>query len=289
MNIARTSEELAERDRAVAIGTFDGVHVGHRRVLEAALAAELTATVVTFDPHPRAILGPPTPLLSTVERRLELIAEIGFEDALVVGFDHDVAALAPEAFVDAVLRPIGTRVVAAGENFRFGSDRAGDVALLARLGFDARPVPLVPGVSSERIRELVRAHELAAAAELLGRPFEVEGVVVEGDRLGRVLGFPTANLDVSADRLLPPYGIYAGAALGHRAAVSIGVNPHFGKGAQRVEAHLLDFDGELYGRRLVVELWTHLRDELAFESEEQLVAAIAADVAAARKAVRPGD
>ena len=187
-----------------------------------------------------------------------------------------------------MLRPIGTRVVAAGENFRFGSGRSGDLGLLTRLGFDARPVPLVPGVSSERIRELVRAHELGAAAELLGRPFEVEGVVVEGDRLGRVLGFPTANLDVSAEQLLPPYGIYAGAALGHRAAVSIGVNPHFGKGAQRVEAHLLDFDEELYGQRLVVELWTHLRDERAFESEAELVAAIAADVAAARKAEPAG-
>jgi riboflavin kinase/FMN adenylyltransferase len=257
-------------------------------VIEAALAAGSRPTVVTFDPHPRAVLGPPTPLLASLERRLELFADLGVDDTLVVPFDRAFAALDPEAFVDAVLRPIGTRVIAAGENFRFGSGRSGDLALLARLGFDVRPVPLVPGVSSERVRELVRAHDLEGAAGLLGRPFEVEGVVVQGHRLGRELGFPTANLDVSAEQLLPPYGIYAGSALGHRAAVSIGVNPHFGQGAQRVEAHLLDFEGELYGQRLVVELWRHLRDELAFESQEHLVAAIAADVEATRRAVRPG-
>jgi riboflavin kinase/FMN adenylyltransferase len=288
VNVARSPTELAERRRSVAIGTFDGVHTGHRRVLEAALAAGAAPTVVTFDPHPRAILGPPTPLLSTLDRRLELIAALGLEEALVVAFDDRLAALEPEAFVDAVLRPIGTSVLAAGENFRFGKGRSGDLDLLARLGFDVRPVPLVPGVSSERIRELVRAHELDGAAALLGRPFEVEGVVVEGDRLGHALGFPTANLDVAAEQLLPPYGIYAGWALGRRAAVSIGVNPHFGKGTQRVEAHLLDFDGDLYGQRLVVELWSHLRDELAFENEERLVEAIAADVEATRKVERPG-
>jgi riboflavin kinase/FMN adenylyltransferase len=288
VNVAYSPGALAERERAVALGTFDGVHIGHRRVLEAVLAAGPVPTVVTFAPHPRTVLGEATPLISTLDRRLELFEVLGIEDALVCPFDDTLAALDPEAFVEEVLRPLGTRVVAAGENFRFGSGRRGDLSLLARLGFDVRPVPLVPGVSSERVRELVRAHELASAAELLGRPFEVEGVVVEGHRLGRELGFPTANLDVPADQLLPPYGIYAGFALGHPAAISIGVNPHFGEGMQRVEAHLLDFDGDLYGQRLVLELWQHLRDELAFESQEQLVAAIAADVEATRRAIRPG-
>lgn len=287
MNVAHSPDELAERDRAVALGTFDGVHTGHRRVLEAAVAADQTPTVVTFAPHPRTVLGSPTPMISTLERRLELFEALGIEDALVCPFDDELAALDPTAFVDTVLRPIGTRVVAAGENFRFGAGRRGDLPLLAKFGFDVRPVPLVPGVSSERVRELVRSQELAGAADLLGRPFEVEGVVVQGHRLGRELGFPTANLDVSTEQLLPPYGIYAGSALGRRAAVSIGVNPHFGEGMQRVEAHLLDFDGDLYGQRLVVELWAHLRDELAFEGEEQLVEAIAADVEAARRAIRP--
>jgi riboflavin kinase/FMN adenylyltransferase len=287
VNVARSPAGLANRERAVAIGTFDGVHVGHRRVLDAVLAAGGTPTVVTFDPHPRSVVGSFTPLLAPVERRLELLEEAGIEDVLVVPFDDVVAALGPEAFVDAVLRPIGTTVVAAGDNFRFGGDRRGDLDTLAGLGFDTRRVPLVPGVSSERIRELVRAQELGGATELLGRPFEVEGIVVQGEQLGRKLGFPTANLDVPPERLLPPYGIYAGAVLGHRAAVSIGVSPHYGHGMQKVEAHLLDFDGDLYGQRLVVELWRHLRGELAFESEAQLVAAIAADVEATRGVEHP--
>jgi riboflavin kinase/FMN adenylyltransferase len=137
------------------------------------------------------------------------------------------------------------------------------------------------------VENLVAAGELVEAAQVLGRPFEVEGVVVEGDRRGKGLGFPTANLDTAPDQLLPPKGIYAGAALGHRAAISIGVNPHFGGTVLRVEAHLLDFDGDLYGQRLRVELWERLRDERAFASEAELIEAIAADVEATRRAVRP--
>jgi riboflavin kinase/FMN adenylyltransferase len=140
---------------------------------------------------------------------------------------------------------------------------------------------------NDAIAGLVAAGELAEAARVLGRPFEVAGVVVEGDRRGKALGFPTANLDVAPDQLLPPKGIYAGAALGHRAAISIGLNPHYGGTVLRVEAHLLDFDGDLYGQHLVVELWQRLRDERAFANEEELIDAIAADVEAARRAVRP--
>jgi riboflavin kinase/FMN adenylyltransferase len=140
---------------------------------------------------------------------------------------------------------------------------------------------------TDEIRELVAAGELREVARLLGRPFEVGGVVVEGDRRGKLLGFPTANLELAADQLLPPRGIYVGSALGHRAAISIGVNPHYGGKILRVEAHLLDFDGDLYGQRLVVELWERLRNERAFASEAELVDAIAADVEAARAAVRP--
>jgi riboflavin kinase / FMN adenylyltransferase len=134
---------------------------------------------------------------------------------------------------------------------------------------------------------LVAAGELREAARVLGHPFEVEGLVVEGDRRGKSLGFPTANLELPPDQLLPPKGIYAGAAHGHRAAISIGVNPHYGGTVLRVEAHLIDFDGDLYGQRLSVELWERLRDELAFAGEAELIDAIAADVAAARRAVRP--
>jgi len=287
VNVARSPDELPFRERAVAIGTFDGVHVGHRRVLDAAVAAPAATAAVTFDPHPRTVLGSPTALVTTLERRLELLADAGVEDALVVPFDASVAALQPTAFAETFLAPFGARIVTAGVGFRFGRDRSVDLVSLGRLGFDIRPVPLVEGVSSARIRELVAAGELRAAAKLLGRPFEVEGQVETGDRRGRLLGFPTANVGVGDEMLVPPYGVYAGAALSHRAAISIGVNPHFGGSERRVEAFLLDFDGDLYGRRLIVELWERLRDEQAFADEAALVAQIGRDVAAAREAEPP--
>ncbi|HKD32653.1 MAG TPA: riboflavin biosynthesis protein RibF [Gaiellaceae bacterium] len=285
--VARSVAELRHERRAVAIGTLDGVHLGHRRVLEAAVAAGLTPTVVTFDPHPRIAFGYEVELLTTLRRRLELIADAGIEDALVVEFDLDVARLEPEEFVEQVLRPIGTEVVVAGADFRFGRGRAGDLGLLRRLGVDARTVPLVENVSSSRIRDLLRGGEVDRAAELLGRPPEVEGTVVAGDARGGTLGFPTANLRLEPDLLVPAYGIYAGAAAGHRAAVSIGTNPHYGGAERRVEAHLLDFEGDLYGLRLVVELWRRLRDEQSFSSEEELVAQIGRDVEETRRAEPP--
>ena len=287
MKVVRDVQELERRPRAVALGTFDGVHLGHRRVLEAALAAELTPTLVTFDPHPRIALGYEVQLLSSLERRLELIAEIGFEDALVIEFDLELAQLGPDEFADEVLRPIGTEVVVAGADFRFGRGRSGDLALLERLGFDARPVPLVEGVSSSRIRDLVRAGDVDQAAGLLGRPYEVEGTVVAGDARGGTLGFPTANLRLDPQLLVPAYGIYSGAAEGHRAAISIGTNPHYRGEERRIEAHLLDFEGDLYGRRLLLQLWRRLRDERAFASEEELIAQIAKDVEATRQALPP--
>ena len=287
MNVARAPDELPFRERAVAIGTFDGIHVGHRRVLETVIAAPAAASIVTFDPHPRTVLGSPTPLLTTLERRLELFGAAGIEDTLVVELDSAVAALGAREFAETILSPFGARIVAAGAGFRFGVGGRVDVEELTRLGFEVRLVPIVEGVSSERIRELARAGEVRAAARLLGRPFEVEGEVERGDRRGRVLGFPTANLGVGDAMLLPPYGIYAGAARGHRAAVSIGVNPHFAGGRRRVEAFLLDYDGDLYGQRLVVELWERLRDERAFADEAALVEQIGRDVEATRAAEPP--
>ena len=288
MRIARRVGDLERKPRAVAIGTFDGVHLGHRRVLEAALAAGLASTVVTFDPHPRIAFGYEVELLTTLDRRLELIAEAGIEDALVVEFDLEVARLQPDEFADTVLRPIGTEAVVAGTDFRFGSGRAGDLPLLQRLGYDARTVPLVEGVSSSRIRDLLREGAIERTARLLGRPPEVEGTVVTGDARGGTLGFPTANLLLDPQLLVPVYGIYAGEADGHRAAISIGTNPHYGGAERRVEVHLLDFSGDLYGRRLVVQLWRRLREERAFASEEDLIAQIARDVEEARAAGPPG-
>jgi len=280
-------QELESKPRAVALGTFDGVHLGHRRVLDAARAAGPTPTVVTFDPHPRVALGYGVELLAPLERRLELLGEAGVEDALVVDFDLELAQLEPEAFAERVLRPIGTEVVVAGANFRFGRGRTGDLELLRGLGFDARAVPLVEGVSSTRIRDLLRAGEVDRAAALLGRPAELVGTVVAGDARGGTLGFPTANLRPEPGLLIPGYGIYAGAADGHRAAISIGTNPHYGGGERRIEAFLLDFAGDLYGKRLTLELWQRLRDEQSFDSEAELVDQIARDVEATRQAQRP--
>jgi riboflavin kinase/FMN adenylyltransferase len=287
VNVYRNPAEMPRADRSVTIGTFDGVHRGHRRALDKAREVGLRTTAVTFWPHPRTVLGNRVELLTTLERRLELLEEAGVEDALVVTFDADIARLEPAVFADGFLAAIGTRVIVVGERFRFGRGASGDVDTLTRLGFDVRPVQIVEDVSSTAIRALLRAGDVGGAARLLGRPAEIEGAVVLGDQRGGTLGYPTANLDVPPDLLVPAYGIYAGAALGHRTAVSIGVNPHYGGDERRVEPYLLDYEGDLYGRRLVVELWQRLRDERAFPSEAALVEQIARDVEATRAAVRP--
>jgi riboflavin kinase/FMN adenylyltransferase len=253
-----------------------------------AVGTGLVPTAVTFDPHPRLVLGYGVELLSTLERRLELFGEHGVVDTLVVPFDHELQQREPEDFARDFLGAIGTKVVVAGETFRFGHRRRGDLALLRELGFDARAVPFLEGVSSTEIRRLLHEGEVAAAARMLGRPPEVEGTVVVGDERGGTLGFPTANLAVEAQLLVPAFGIYAGAALGHPAATSIGTNPHYGGLERKIEAFLLDFEGDLYGRRLVVELWQRLRDERAFDSEQALIDQIASDVEATRAAERPG-
>jgi len=288
VNVAREPAGLQEAQRSVAVGTFDGVHRGHLRVIAAAREAGLRTSVVTFDPHPRAVLGGDVELLATLERRLELLADAGAEDVLVLQFDEALAALTADEFAERMLHGIGAEIVAAGETFRFGRGREGDLDLLDRLGFDVRRVPLVENVSSSRVRELVHAGELERAATLLGRPPEVEGVVVRGDGRGRELGFPTANLDVPGGRPVPPGGVYAGWTRDRRGAVSIGTNPHFDGVERRVEAHLLDFDGDLYGERLVVELWSPIREQRRFGSLEELVAAIGDDVERTRTVARPG-
>ena len=287
MTVTRRPDELELVPRAVAIGTFDGVHRGHGAVVRAAVESGLRPTVVTFDPHPRAVLGNRVELLTTLERRIELLLEHGIEDILVVSFTPELAALPPDEFAREVLLRIGAQVVVVGDGFRFGRRREGDADLLRSLGIDARPVPLVDDVSSTQIRAHAAAGEVEAAAQLLGRPLEVEGIVVSGDQRGGTLGFPTANLGVAPSVLVPGFGIYAGAVGDRRAAVSIGVNPHYGGKERRVEAFLLDWEGDLYGSRLVVELWQRLRDERAFASESDLVDQIARDVEQTRSAVRP--
>jgi riboflavin kinase/FMN adenylyltransferase len=287
VRVAHRVEELAAGECVAAIGSFDGVHRGHRRVLETARAVGGRVTVVTFWPHPRLVLGNRVELLSTLERRIELLEAAGVDEVLVVEFTPELAAHEPAEFAESLLRRIGANVIVVGENFRFGRAAAGDAALLARLGFDVRSVPTLDGVSSTIIRGFLRAGDVVGAARLLARPPELEGTVVLGDRRGGTLGYPTANLSVAADLLVPAYGIYAGSALDHRAAISIGVNPHYGGDERRIEPYLLDFEGDLYGRRLVVELWQRLREERAFASEAELVAQITRDVESTRRAERP--
>jgi riboflavin kinase/FMN adenylyltransferase len=286
VNVARRPDEIERRSRAVAIGAFDGVHRGHRAILEAAVATGLAATVITFDPHPRIALGNRVDLLTTLERRLELIEELDVETTLVAAFTAELQALSPERFAERFLRAIGAETVVAGADFRFGVRRSGDLELLERLGFEVRVVPGVEGVSSTAIRSALLDGDVGGAARMLGRPFELDGVVVAGDQRGGTLGYPTANLRQEPDLACPRFGIYAGFALDHRAAVSIGTNPHYGGTERRIEPYLLDFEGDLYGRRLVVELWQRLRDEAVFESEEALVEQIARDVEATREARR---
>jgi riboflavin kinase/FMN adenylyltransferase len=295
MNVAHTPERVPRKPRAVAIGSFDGVHRGHRSVLEAVLDTGLASTVITFDPHPRIALGNRVDLLTTLARRLELIGETGIETVLVLSFTPELQRLAPEEFAELYLRAIGAEIVVAGADFRFGVRRSGDLELLGRLGFEVIVPRQVEGVSSTAIRSALSEGDVAAAAQMLGRPFELDGTVVAGDQRGGTLGYPTANLLLEPDLACPRYGIYAGLARlsaagnepAYRAAVSIGTNPHYGGTERRIEPYLLDFDGDLYGQRLLVELWERLRDEQVFESEQELVAQIAGDVEATRQARRP--
>jgi len=286
VKVAHRPDELSPAERVVAVGSFDGVHRGHREVLAQA-QAEGPVTVVTFWPHPRLVLGNRVELLSTLERRLELLDQGGVAATLVVDFTPDLARQEPAEFCESLLRRIGTRVVVVGENFRFGRGATGDPDLLEQLGFEVHAVPHLEGVSSTEVRARLRDGDVVGAAQLLGRPPELDGTVVLGSQRGGTLGYPTANLAVDPDLLVPAYGIYAGAALDHRAAISIGVNPHYGGGERRIEPHLLDFKGDLYGKRLVVEVWRRLRDERAFASEAELVAQIARDVEETRATRRP--
>jgi riboflavin kinase / FMN adenylyltransferase len=288
MKVVDEPSKLEPAPRAVAIGSFDGVHLGHLSVLRALGQAGREQTVITFDPHPRIALGNKVEILTTLERRLELLDEAGVETVVVASFTPELQQLSPKSFAELFLRAIGAECVVAGEDFRFGVRRSGDLALLESLGFEVVVLPEIEGVSSTAIRAALAEGDVAGAAAMLGRPFELDGVVVAGDQRGGTLGYPTANLRLEPDLACPRYGIYAGAARGYRAAVSIGTNPHYGGSERRIEPYLLDYDGDLYGQRLLVELWERLRDEAVFESEDALVEQIARDVETTRAARRPG-
>ena len=278
--------EVEPRPRRVAVGTFDGVHLGHREVIRGA------DTVVTFDPHPAAVVAPggAPRLLTTLQRKTELIADLGVDELVVIRFDAEFAARSAQSFIDDVL--VGTlnaTHVSVGENFRFGHKAAGDQALLrADDRFQTRVVPLleVDGevVSSSHIRGLVLGGAVEYADKLLGAPFTVAGEVVLGDQRGRTLGFPTANLVPQDGYVVPGHGVYACRArtadgVVHVAATNVGVRPMFVTGrGELIEAFLVDFDGDLYGAQLRIEFLKRLRGEKRFESVEALAEQMGRDV-----------
>jgi riboflavin kinase / FMN adenylyltransferase len=288
----------------VTVGMFDGVHRGHRalldRVAAEAAARGVPAAAVTFDRHPMAVLRPGSepPLLTTLDRKVELLGQAGMDVVLVLEFTKELSEVGAEAFATEVLfDALAARAVVVGENFRFGHKAAGDPALLAELGtprgIEVVAVPLHSDgdqvVSSTRVRTELAEGDVAAAAASLGRPYAVEGVVVVGDRRGRpLLGVPTANLRVPAGIALPADGVYAGHLTddadeaARPAAVSVGTNPQFGTD-RRVEAHVLDFDGDLYGHRVSVDFTHHLRGQAVFSSLDELSAQIHADIDQARR------
>jgi riboflavin kinase / FMN adenylyltransferase len=293
---------LAERS-AVTIGAYDGVHLGHRALLanlvRLAGARGLVSVAVTFDQHPAAVVRPESaPLLLTdLEQKLELLATTGLDYTVVIHFDEQRAHEPATEFVDDVLvGHLRAALVSVGADFHFGHRRGGNVALLERMGpaagFEVTPIelqsiPAIEGpVSSTRIRELLLAGDVELAARLLGRPHEVRGVVRAGDRRGRELGFPTANVHVPATILLPDDGIYAGRYDGRPAALSLGRRPTFyAEGERLLEAHVLDWDGDLYDQPARVSFVSRLRGDEHFDSVDALVAQMHRDVEATRAAL----
>jgi riboflavin kinase/FMN adenylyltransferase len=283
-----TLPEAEPEDRHVAIGTFDGVHLGHQAVIDDA------DTVLTFEPHPLEVLHPEAvpKLIMPFEVKRDVIEGLGVQELVVIPFDREFSKLSAEDFIGKVLlERVGASRVSVGENFRFGAKAKGDPEMLAdREEFSTRVVPLVEvggeTISSTRIRALVAAGDVEQAMRCLGAPFMLESEVVEGDRRGRELGFPTANL-VPDDRLVVPgHGVYAAFANGRAAAVNVGVRPTFETGrGLLVEAHLIDHEEDLYGRNLRVAFVRRLRGERRFPGTEELIAAMHRDVADAREAL----
>jgi riboflavin kinase/FMN adenylyltransferase len=287
MSVKVTSlPEAAPRSRDVAIGTFDGVHVGHRQVIEGA------DTVLTFEPHPLSVIHPEAvpKLIMPFEIKRDVIDGLGVEELVVIPFDRAFSTIEAEDFVAGILiERLGAERVAVGENFRFGAKAQGDPKMLeSRSEFETRVVPLIEvdgeTVSSTRIRAQVAAGDVEGAMRCLGAPFLLEGTVVGGDRRGRELGFPTANLVPDDELVCPGHGVYAAFANGIPAAVNVGVRPTFetGRGVL-IESYLIDHDGDLYGRTLRIAFIARLRGEKRFGSADELVEQMQRDVEEARE------
>ncbi len=287
MRITRLPD-VQSRERRVAVGSFDGVHLGHREVIRG------SDSVLTFDPHPSAVVAPQhTPkLLTPLAVKAELVEELGVEELIVIPFDAEFAKRSAEEFIDDVLvGTLGATYVSVGENFRFGNRAKGDPRMLAADDrFSTRVVPLleVDGeiVSSSHIRGLVLAGEVVPATRFLGGPFQMRGEVVSGDQRGRELGFPTANLVPDDALVCPGHGVYACLANGMPAAVNVGVRPTFDTGrGELVEAYILDFEDDLYGQPLRLDFLARLRGERRFSSAEELIEQMHRDVVRTREIV----
>lgn len=289
MKLTRLPDIERAGRRSVAVGTFDGVHLGHREVIRG------SDSVLTFDPHPVSVVAPQhTPkLLTTLARKAELIGSLGVQELIVIPFDEAFAMRSADAFIDDVLvGALGAEQVSVGENFRFGHLAQGDARLLAadgRFATVVHPLLEVDGeiVSSSHIRALVLAGEVAEANRMLGSPFRLTGEVTHGDERGRELGFPTANIVPEEALACPGHGVYACLADGRPAAVSIGVRPTFltGRG-ELIEAYLLDFDGDLYGESLSMDFLQRLRGERRFDSSDALIEQMHRDVERTREIVQ---
>jgi riboflavin kinase/FMN adenylyltransferase len=282
--------DAQHRARNLAVGEFDGVHRGHREVIRGA------DTVLTFEPHPRTVVAPDSApkLLTSLDAKADLIAGLGVEELVVIPFDGSFAAQTAQEFIDHVLvEQLGARRVSVGENFRFGNRARGDAALLrSQEAFETSVVQLVEVdgeiISSSHIRGLVASGEVGAAARFLGAPFHMRGPIVHGDKRGRTLGFPTANLVPDPRLVVPDHGIYACRAevdgKSHVAAVNVGVRPTFKTGrGLLVEAFLLDFDRDIYDRELRLDFLERLRGERRFDSVEALVEQMGRDVTETRR------
>jgi riboflavin kinase / FMN adenylyltransferase len=282
-------DDAEGRRRKVAVGEFDGVHLGHREVIRGA------DTVLTFEPHPLQVIRPEAApkLLTSLDRKVELLDGLGVEELVLIEFDRAFAQRSAQEFVDGVLAgTLQATHVSVGENFRFGHKAAGDAALLDQQeAFETRVTPLVEVdqeiVSSTLIRHLIQLGDVERANRLLGDPFQLRGTVVEGDRRGRTLGYPTANLVPDEALVYPGHGVYAAYANGQPAAVSVGVRPTFGTGrGVLVEAFLIDFEGDLYGTELRLDFVRRLRGERAFPTVHALVEQMSEDVAEAATVTR---
>jgi len=301
MKITQAANELKSADRKVclAIGFFDGVHLGHQQIIRQTIADahqhNAIALVITFDRHPNVVVAPDRvpPLIYSLPQKLRAIESSGMDTVLLIHFDEKFSRLTGEEFVRGLAHDFGSiHSISVGSDFVFGHKRSGNVASLKKLGdefgFSVHGLAAVSldgqVVSSTRIREAIRAGNLDATSQMLGRPYAVSGRVIEGNHLGQQLGFPTANLDAT-ELALPPNGVYAGFAnvkgKAYRVALNIGLRPTVAPTMLRVsvEAHLIDFKGELYGEELEIEISQKLREEAKFASQAELREQIARDIA----------